>query len=167
MKYDIEIDGTTLTVDVQQTRDGRFRVIVDDGEPQLLTAKQLGAAEWSLDRGDGPRTVGAFVSGDHASLVVDGHPIAVTITDPRDKALAMGGRGGAGAVGTPMPGVIVRVPVQVGQVISAGAVVVVVEAMKMENDFKSPIDGIVQAIHVAPGQAVEANTLLVTVAPEA
>jgi pyruvate carboxylase subunit B len=60
-----------------------------------------------------------------------------------------------------MPGRVVRVPVAVGDVVAPGTVVAVLEAMKMENDVKSPGGGKVVAIAVSEGAAVEAGALLV------
>jgi biotin carboxyl carrier protein len=62
-----------------------------------------------------------------------------------------------------MPGAVARVLVKPGDAVQKGQVLVVVEAMKMENEFKSPVDGVVREVHAVPGTAVEANTLLVVV----
>jgi pyruvate carboxylase subunit B len=60
-----------------------------------------------------------------------------------------------------MPGLIVRVNVAVGDAIGAGAGLVVMEAMKMENELRAPAAGTVRAIHAAPGKAVEKGALLI------
>ena len=78
------------------------------------------------------------------------------------------GRGGvsAGAVrhqGSPMPGRVVRVLVAVGDRVTARQGVVVVEAMKMENELRTPRDGVVKEIAVAPGAAVETGAVLVVI----
>jgi biotin carboxyl carrier protein len=65
----------------------------------------------------------------------------------------------------PMPGLVIRVPVKNGDTIKKGQSLVVIEAMKMENDIRSPMDGVVSAIHIEERSAVEKNTLLVTLAP--
>ena len=62
-----------------------------------------------------------------------------------------------------MPGVVVRVSVEVGQEVQAGDVLCVVEAMKMENEYQSAVAGVVEEIHVTEGVAVEARARLVTV----
>jgi acetyl/propionyl-CoA carboxylase alpha subunit len=62
----------------------------------------------------------------------------------------------------PMPGLVVRVDVEVGQAVKAGQGVVVVEAMKMENELKAPSDGVVAKIHVEPRQTVEKGAVLIT-----
>jgi biotin carboxyl carrier protein len=62
-----------------------------------------------------------------------------------------------------MPGKVVAVLVEVGQRVERGAGLVVLEAMKMENEFRATGPGVVSAIHVAPGQAVSAGDLLLVV----
>ena len=69
---------------------------------------------------------------------------------------------GSGIVVAPMPGLVVRVEVAAGQRVDAGAGLVVVEAMKMENELRAARAAVVAAVHVAPGQAVEKGAPLVT-----
>ena len=72
-------------------------------------------------------------------------------------------RHGAGPVVAPMPGLVVRVRVTQGQRVDAGAGLVVVEAMKMENELRAPRGGVVTAVYVAPGATVEKGQPLVTI----
>ncbi|HHO51784.1 MAG TPA: hypothetical protein ENK18_13135 [Deltaproteobacteria bacterium] len=65
-----------------------------------------------------------------------------------------------------MPGAVVRVLVAAGAEVTAGQVLVVVEAMKMENEFKAPAAGVVEAVHVQAGSSVDAGALLVSVRTE-
>ena len=60
----------------------------------------------------------------------------------------------------PMPGLVVKVEVEVGQAVKAGQGVVVVEAMKMENELKAPADGVIAKIEVQPGQTVDKGAVL-------
>ena len=62
-----------------------------------------------------------------------------------------------------MPGLVVDVPVKEGQTVSKGEVLVILESMKMQNEFKAPISGMVQRIKVKPGQTVNQNAMLLTV----
>jgi biotin carboxyl carrier protein len=62
-----------------------------------------------------------------------------------------------------MPGLVLRIQVIEGQQVETGAGLVVVEAMKMENELRSPRAGVVRTIHVGIGQVVEKGALLVTV----
>jgi acetyl/propionyl-CoA carboxylase alpha subunit len=66
------------------------------------------------------------------------------------------------AVRSPMPGRVIRVSVEVGAIVRAGQALVVLEAMKMENEVVAALSGTVLEIHVSPGAAVEANAKLVT-----
>ena len=61
----------------------------------------------------------------------------------------------------PMPGLVLKVEVEVGQAVRAGQGVVVVEAMKMENELKAPADGVVASIFVQPGQTVDKGAVLI------
>lgn len=75
-------------------------------------------------------------------------------------------RDAPGLVRAPMPGLVLRVEVRVGQPVSAGGGLVVLEAMKMENEIRSPSSGTVRAVLVQPGQAVEKGAPLVEVVSE-
>jgi len=71
---------------------------------------------------------------------------------------------GAWEIKAPMPGLVVRLPAQKGDTVKKGQSVAVIEAMKMENDIKSPRDGVVSAVHVRERTAVEKNARLLTLA---
>lgn len=83
------------------------------------------------------------------------------VMDPRKKALRMAEGAGASAVKTQMPGRIVRILVAEGDSVEEGQPVIVVEAMKMENELKSPCDGTVSTIFVGEGDQVQARTVLI------
>jgi biotin carboxyl carrier protein len=63
-----------------------------------------------------------------------------------------------------MPGLVVQVPVSVGQEVSAGQVLVVLESMKMENELPAPRQGVVKAIHISVGDTPSLDEPLVTLA---
>jgi len=72
-------------------------------------------------------------------------------------------RGGEGNVKTPMPGRVVRVLVNEGDVVKLGQAVVVVEAMKMENELAAGVAGTVSKVHVAAGSTVDGGALLIEI----
>lgn len=74
--------------------------------------------------------------------------------------------GGAGALVTQMPGKIVKINVKVGDKVQAGQTVLILEAMKMENEIKAGVSGTVKSVNVVPGQALESGVLLVEIDEE-
>lgn len=102
------------------------------------------------------------------AIVEHGTTRIYAVADARDQALhGAAGRGGAsgGKIVASMPGRVVRIPVKIGDIVADGAVVAVLEAMKMENDVRAPGGGTVIAIAVPEGATVEAGALLVTLEP--
>lgn len=100
------------------------------------------------------------------TLSVDGFRFDVDALDERTRAIrditsASSGPAGPAPVVAPMPGLIVRVNVAVGDVVQAGQGLIVMEAMKMENELRAPSGGRVKSIAVAAGTAVEKGTILV------
>lgn len=98
--------------------------------------------------------------------VVDGLVHAITVLTAQQAALAaLGGTGHGGGDGrtitSPMPGRIVRVMVSEGDVLAPDTPVVIVEAMKMENEMHAPASGTVLKVHVVEGATVDAGQLLV------
>lgn len=70
---------------------------------------------------------------------------------------------GQGSIKSPMPGKIISIKKLPGDTVAAGETVIVLEAMKMENELKSHVNGTVQSVHASEGQSVEKNTLLLEI----
>jgi acetyl-CoA/propionyl-CoA carboxylase biotin carboxyl carrier protein len=88
------------------------------------------------------------------------------IRPERPGAVAAGaGPGGGGPVRSPMPGTVLSVAVTVGDRVTAGTPLVVVEAMKMEHSVTAPVDGEVTEVLVRPGQSVRLDESLAVVTP--
>lgn len=103
-------------------------------------------------------------------LIVDGVPVRAEALDARTRQLremtsAMAASAGPRPVVAPMPGLVVKIEVQVGDEVAAGEGVVIVEAMKMENELAVETSGRVVAIPVAAGDAVEKGQVLVELEP--
>jgi pyruvate carboxylase subunit B len=114
------------------------------------------------------RTFAMLRRGDGWTVQLGGDAWRVSVVDERTRQLReLTGQHGKSHVGglirAPMPGLVLRLEVEQGQHVEAGTGIVVLEAMKMENEIKSPGPGVVRAVHVAPGQAVEKGALLVEV----
>ena len=174
MRYFVNIDGEEQVVEVAELPGGRHEVRLlasadadSSGVPAIpaeisATGRdlvvRLAGRVFDLVLGGELPDVEAFASGHRATLKVE-------TARMRDAGKVRGGDGdgSSGTVKSPMPGKVVKVLVQEGDSVEVGTPVVVVEAMKMENELAAERSGTVQKIHVEPGDAVEGGARLVTV----
>ncbi len=94
---------------------------------------------------------------------LDGTVVPYRIDGLEGVAGAGAGGAGSGQVKTPMTGRLVRIAVQPGEHVEKGDVLFVLEAMKMQNEVRSPVAGVVEAIHGEPGATLEPQTLVVEI----
>jgi biotin carboxyl carrier protein len=150
---EVEVDGDRITVD-GQTHSATLDVIAGtplrqlllDGRPLTLSVEPLGGGRWALS----PR----------------GERWEVEVVDERTRHIRSLAGGAdrprpAEVLKAPMPGMVVRVQVEPGQKVAVGAPLVVLEAMKMENELKAASAGVVKAVRVASGEAVEKGQVLI------
>ena len=170
MTFEIDINGRTRTVAIEKTTEGHFRVLLD-GEVRLVDAARVGVYGLSLLL-DGKHGVSREVqvtpasSGAELLVTLGGRTIAATVNGRRTgRAGSDTGAGAHGeqAVVAPMPGRVVRVLVSQGDDVAVRQGVVVVEAMKMENELRSPKAGRVKEINVTTGASVEAGRVLLVI----
>jgi len=150
----IDVDGGSVTIDGEKLEAHAAAI---PGTPLIhlllgkdswtVACQQLDARRWAL---------GAA-----------GERVEIEVQDDRSKQIEeLTGSGRKEAVGgvirAPMPGLVVRVEVSAGQVVDAGEGLVVVEAMKMENELRAPAKGVVEQVHVKAGDRVEKGAELVT-----
>jgi biotin carboxyl carrier protein len=112
------------------------------------------------------RVEGRPESGKAINVVVGAAQFAVTLNDPRrlrSLAPTSAQADDAARIVAPMPGKVVRVLVEVGQQVEAGAGIMVVEAMKMQNEMKSPKQGTVVALNTQTGATVNGGDVLAVV----
>jgi biotin carboxyl carrier protein len=167
MTFDVEIGGRSHSVVIETAGGARFRVTVD-GHSRIVDAVRLGDFGLSL-------VVGGEAGASHEAQVVPSGPRGETLVwlDGRiadvsiDGRRGRRGRGDAGArshgmqsIVAPMPGRVVRILVAPGDEVAARQAVVVVEAMKMENELRAPKAGRVKDVSVAVGSSVEAGRVL-------
>ena len=167
MQYEVEVGGRRRQVVVTRTGDG-FAVTVD-GHTHHVDVARIGAhtlslivdSMWSADT-----SITADRVGGQLTVHVSGMAVPVALNGRRRYARKDEGAGAASGpqrLAAPMPGKIVRVPVAVGDSVRARQPVVVVEAMKMENELRASRDGTVAEIHVREGMSVEAGALLIVI----
>ena len=170
MTFDVEVNGRGRTISIERAAADRYRVIVD-GRAQVVDATRVGrfglsllfdganlsSREIQVSPGGVPGEVLVGIDGKSVTVVVDGRRTG--------RAAADGGAHARGeqAVVAPMPGRVVRLLVSTGDEVVARQPIVVVEAMKMENELRSPKAGHVKEIAVKPGQSVEAGRVLAVI----
>jgi biotin carboxyl carrier protein len=107
--------------------------------------------------------------GDHDwQVLLRGRLYPVTVEDEREKRLRSAAGGGVAETGefhlrAPMPGLVVTILVEEGQPIKKGQVLLILESMKMQNELKSPRDGVIGRVRVKPGETVEQKQTLLSV----
>ena len=170
MQLQIDVNGRVRTVEIDQ-QDGLYRVVID-GVERFVDAAAVDGATFSLIcPGDGrsSQEVGLSPTGLPGETAVH-MPAGVASVRVLTGAASRFGRGAGAAqaagtqqVRSPMPGKVVKLLVKAGDAVKARQGLVVVEAMKMENELRSPKDGRVSDVLVAEGASVEAGRLLVVV----
>lgn len=101
---------------------------------------------------------------------VEGQTFSIEIANAQAAPRARRGGGGkkkkSGTVSANIPGKVVTVEVNEGDVVKEGQVILILEAMKMQNEIQAPVNGTVVSVSCEEGQAIEANVPLVVIEPE-
>jgi biotin carboxyl carrier protein len=168
--FEIEINARRRTVSVERTGSGRYRVSVD-GQPYDVDAVRAGSYGLSIlldGESKTSREIQVAPSNVRGELLVvlDGRTVSATVDARRTGhgvADSTAYAHGEQAVVAPMPGRVLRVLVAPGDAVAARQPVVVVEAMKMENELRSPKAGRVKDVAVTAGTSVDAGRVLVVI----
>ncbi|NLE49790.1 MAG: biotin/lipoyl-binding protein [Chloroflexi bacterium] len=164
MKYQATVNGRTFEIEINA--DGQ--ILVDD-EPRSIDFRELREGElYSLLVDHLSYEAVVEERDDLYHVLMAGDLYEVKVTDERSRRLAsafmaLGDASGEVAIRAPMPGLIVRMPIQEGQAVAKGDTVVILESMKMENELKAPRDGTIHRVSVRAGDSVEQNKVLVTI----
>ena len=163
MKYVVDVNGEAIEVNLEATGVGiggetlQARLSELEGTPVRLITIGDEVHRVVVRRGESP---GRY------TLWIDGFRYEVEALDERTRAIrdlsgASAAASGPAPLKAPMPGLVVRVAVQSGDVVVAGQGLVVMEAMKMENELRASSAGRVKTVHVQPGTAVDKGALLI------
>jgi len=167
--FQVEAGGTRRTIEVQRAGD-RWSITVDGRVASASVSRIEG--RWSLLYGGrdetGPRRSYEVVleprHRSHQLIHVDGRVVTVRFLDEARRSRGTAAtEAGVREIVAPMPGRIVKVLVKAGDSVAAHQGLVVVEAMKMENELRAPRSGTVASVRVTEGMSVEANAVLVVV----
>ena len=161
---DIRIDDSTHSIDWRQiaplaadakgqTGEGGQYSLIIEGKSYQVFARRLNTPEEK--------------DGSTYEIQVAGQRFEVRVEDERERAIkgsiASAHEVSQATVRAPMPGLVLGVPLQVGASVARGQTVVILEAMKMENDLSSPIPGTIQEVRVNQGQTVNQGDVLVVI----
>ena len=162
---------TNSDIVVEKTKAGSYLVTVD-GVEHIVDAHQFEGGTWSLiidnksydvelELGSNSESDGQYTA------LVRGSIVGLTVQDERRKRLSLQegstSQDGPQTIASPMPGKVVKLLVEEGQEVEENAPVIVIEAMKMENELRSTKAGTVSQIMVSEGEAVEGNAKLLTI----
>jgi biotin carboxyl carrier protein len=166
MRVDLDVGGRRRVVEIER-RDGRMNVRLD-GSPVSVEAAALAGNRWSLRfPGSGRQHEVVIVARAEAGsleALVDGLGVPVRVNNGTGVPKKPGVQGdGPDRVTAPMPGKVVKVLVRAGDAVTSRQGVVVVEAMKMENEVRAGKAGIVRDVLTTEGASVEAGTLLLVI----
>lgn len=169
MRYFVTLDdGGPTAVDVTELPSGELDVRIEGRKVEVDLVELPGAGTTSVRVGG--RMVDLALEGTppDIGIIACGHRSYVRVESERLRA-ALAAKKSAGASGdqllkSPMPGRVVKVLVGVGDAVTAGQALVVIEAMKMENEVRAKAPGTVKDVFVQAGAAIESNAKLVLVA---
>ena len=164
MKLEVRIGARSQQIEIQRTGSNQFAIAADDGA-------QIDAIEVA------PNTYSILVNGRAFEAIVEptqdgvlvrcgGREFQAIVSNHRAWRGARGalfGAEGRHQVTAPMPGKVVRILVSAGDTVEANQGLVVVEAMKMQNEIRAPKAGTIERIFIREGQAVSAGEALVTI----
>jgi biotin carboxyl carrier protein len=165
MKYEVRISGKTRLVEFAHRGDGWQAQL--DGEAGVADVVETAPNTFSvLLSGQSHQVFLTPACDRRLELESSGFKFSAEVSDPRSWRGRHGGVEAEGRqqIAAPMPGKVVRVLVKVGDAVEAGQGLLVVEAMKMQNEIRSPKGGTVERVLVAEGQAVNAGEALCVVA---
>lgn len=162
MKYVVAVDDKSYNIEV-----GGDREIEIDGLPHQVDIQNIdGYSLFSLLLDNRSYELIVEREGQEFRILLEGEMYTLYVTDERARRLMEAparAPSGEVAVKAPMPGLVVAVPVISGQEVKIGQGLIILEAMKMENELRAPRAGSVKAIRVSPGQVVDKDQVLVVI----
>jgi len=164
MAYIATLGDKTHKLEVQELEmDHLYRILID-GKEITVDGRKLTAHMYSLLVGDQSFTVDVTTKDDAYTVACDGKSFQLRVLDERRASRpgeAAASRAGGKEIRSFMPGKVVEVLVAVGDEVEKDQGVLIIEAMKMENEVRATTAGKIKEIRVSPGQAVESGEMLI------
>lgn len=166
MAFIAKLGDQSYTVEIEEVGKSVYRVAVD-GNEFLVDGKKTGRTNYSLIVDNRSFEIEVDNTDDEYRVLVDGRNYRIYLVDERRMRVGGAQSGvelqGRQKVSVPLPGKVTAVLVSEGDTVEKGQGLVIVEAMKMENEVRSPIAGVVKEINVKAGETVEGGAVLVVV----
>ena len=166
MKYITTIDGVDFEVEIMD--DGQVTV---NGKIYEVDFEEVSGQSVFTLIADG-KSYEAHVSRDEDEwqVLIRGTMYMADVVDEREKRLReaageISGGSGEYVLKSPMPGLVVKLPIKVGDAVETGDVLVILESMKMQNELRSPQDGVVTEVSIQEGDSVEQKQIMVRLKP--
>ncbi len=169
MNYDVsEKKGESKRISLTENGEGLYEVVID-GQTVHVDAVKSGPTIYSIIEDGKQFEAMVDEKGLHGfDVLVAGRTFHLESVDERTKLLASSAApvvSGPQTVEAEMPGKVVKIEAAAGDMVEEGQGLVIIEAMKMENEIRSPVDGRVTEMAVTEGQTVEVGTILFVVEP--
>ena len=164
MIYEVSVGEKVYRVDL--VREGKGWICKLDGHPVAINVVPTQDGMLSILLNGKSYEIKQEVTAAENNIVIGSQRFSTVVRDPRSlRSRRTTDAGGLGPkkITAPMPGKVVRITAVVGSEVEAGQAVIVIEAMKMQNELKSPRKGILKKLSVAEGAAVEAGQVLAEV----
>jgi biotin carboxyl carrier protein len=166
MAYIVNVENKSFKVKVKEIGVAKYKILFNDKE-HIIDAHRTERDVFSVIIDGRSFEVDLDDKGEYYDVLINGNYFKVYISDEKRRFLRNKGKRalviGKQMISAPMPGKVIKILVKVGERVKRGSGLIVIEAMKMENELKSPIDGKVKEINVEEGKAVDAGEKLVVV----
>jgi len=164
MKYTAIIKGERIDIELRRPDSGPIEAEIG-GKKYVLQVQAVEAGVYWLQWENRSIEISVTPNGEAYKVSIDGRALDIEILDARAalRKAAQQSHSGAVALRAPMPGKVVRVLVDQGSAVEINQGVLVIEAMKMQNEIKSPKKGVVKKLGVKEGAAVNSGDLLAIV----
>lgn len=164
MKYTVMIHGERMEVEFEETTPGILRASIG-GRTYTLEGRCIQPGVYWFNWNNRSIEVAITPNGDGYIASIAHHQIPIEVLDTRTalRKAAQHGQAGVAEIRAPMPGKIVRILLPEGSAVQVNQGILVMEAMKMQNEIKSPKNGILRKFDVTEGMAVNAGDVVATV----
>jgi acetyl/propionyl-CoA carboxylase alpha subunit len=163
--HSFDIGGKPHAIWLSRSPDG-YRLTLADGGSAAVSFARTGGGEGCLTVDGHSEAIAYVVEGDTVHIHLGGRSCAVRYVDPLVALAVEADAAGHHVARAPMPGVLVSVKAAVGERVTAGTVVAVIESMKLETAIRAAQDGIVEKVHVRAGESFDRDAALVTLSRE-